>query len=72
MENDEKLLAELIEAGEEFDYKIPNVRIVVMNPIVCQDAKKMEQARKHLNRFGEYLVLQLICFLFYFYRIQNS
>ena len=40
MEQEDKYLAELIEAGDEFDYKIPNIRIVVMHASLFQDARR--------------------------------
>ena len=71
MEHEAKYLAELIEAGEEFDYKIPNIRIVVMHASLFQDSKKMEMAKKYLNKYGRFI----ITFLFqihYIHRVQNS
>ena len=57
LEHEEKYLAELIAAGEEFDYKIPNIRIVVMHASLFQDTKKMEMAKKYLNKYGKIITI---------------
>ena len=54
LEQEDKYLAELIEAGEEFDYKIPNIRIVLMHASLFQDSKKMEMAKKYLNKYRKF------------------
>ena len=64
MEQEEKYFAELIEAGDEFDYKIQNIRIVVMHASLFQDAKKMEMAKKYLKKYGKIIT-------FYFKYILN-
>ena len=53
MMKEEEHLEKLIEAGEEFDYKIPNARIVVVHESIFQDTKRMEVAKRHLIRNGK-------------------
>ena len=53
LEKEEESIAKLLEAGEEFNYKIANARVVVMHPSLYRETKKMDISRKYLNRYGK-------------------